>query len=56
TYQRRPRPSVVPVPEAVEDSLPTLSLSPDLVPQSEPNLPPVIRKGTRSTRNLSPSA
>ncbi|PNX65657.1 receptor-like protein kinase [Trifolium pratense] len=45
TYQRRPRPSVVPIPEAVEDSPPTPSPSPDPVPQPEPSLPPVIRKG-----------
>ncbi|GAU27876.1 hypothetical protein TSUD_159700 [Trifolium subterraneum] len=58
TYQRRPRLSAVPVPtpvpEAVEDSLPTPSSSSDPVPQPETTLPPVIRKGTRSTRNPSP--
>ncbi|MCI53720.1 hypothetical protein A2U01_0074967, partial [Trifolium medium] len=37
--------SVVPVPEAVEDSPPTPSPSPDPVPQPEPNLSPVIRQG-----------
>ncbi|MCI25124.1 hypothetical protein A2U01_0046313, partial [Trifolium medium] len=41
TYQRRPRPSVVPtpVPEAVEDSPPTSSPSSDPVLQAEPHLP-----------------
>ncbi|KAK2410134.1 putative mitochondrial protein [Trifolium repens] len=54
-YQRRPKPSApTPVPAAIEDSPPTPSPSLDPVPQSEPNLPEVIRKGTRSTRNPSP--
>ncbi|CAJ2653103.1 unnamed protein product [Trifolium pratense] len=47
TYQRRPQPSVLLVPEAIEDSPPTPSPSSDPVPQPESHLPPVIRKGCR---------
>ncbi|KAK2455722.1 hypothetical protein QL285_003148 [Trifolium repens] len=55
TYQRRPKRSApTHVPEAIEDSPPTPSPSPDPIPQPEPNLPDVIRKGARSTRNPSP--
>ncbi|PNX71220.1 hypothetical protein L195_g012916 [Trifolium pratense] len=53
TYQRRPRPSSVPVPtpvpKAIEDSPPTSSPSSDPVPQIESNLPFVIRKGEASS-------
>ncbi|CAI8584052.1 unnamed protein product [Vicia faba] len=45
---------VVPVPEVIADSPPTLSPSPDSILQPESDFPIVLHKGIRQTRNPSP--
>jgi len=60
TYHRRQPPSIVPVPtpgnvsEVIAYSPSTPSPSRDSVPQYEFDLPIVVRKGIRPTRNPSP--
>ena len=49
-----PYPEVAPVSEVIADSPPTLSPSPDPILQPESDLPIVIQKDIRHTRNHSP--